>query len=244
MFDCIVAACPAVGMEPSFAVITIILLCALNIEAQVTATISPDQDYNTPLDESSVIRFNCTATGSIIAWLVGGEEVNAGSTLPRRGVSTTPIRMISGGVSFSSLSIPARKQNDNISIQCTAIQVNPTFSNNRSKVVFLNIQGLLGPPPNLILSEADESCKIILRWDAPETLDLTDIEPDILYYTVCHNLTGYQTCVNVSSSEKREFSFSDVCTTLLFTVTTVNVVGEGNASSIFYQSSQCISTEG
>ena len=225
------------------------LFCVFNeVEAQLTATISPDRDYNAPLDVNLIVRFNCTGTGTIIEWTVDGTSAKA-PTIQNRGVTTTPEEDIGGGAFFSSLFIRASKENDNTSILCTTariISINPeVFQTGSSELVFLHIQGLLGPPPNLTLSKADNrNFTRILSWDAPETLDLTDIEPDILYYSVCHNLTGDQTCINVSSSVKREFRFANVQVTVLFTVTAVNVVGEGNVSSIIYQSTQCTDSEG
>ena len=84
---------------------------------------------------------------------------------------------------FSSyLFIPARSDNNNTSMRCSTIDAN-------SKVIFLNIQGLLDPPPNITLSDR---LSRILRWDAPdlETLDITDIDPDFQSYQICYNLTN------------------------------------------------------
>ena len=220
------------------------LFSALNeVEAHlVTATISPDLDYNAPLDVNSMGRFNCTGTGTIIEWMVDGTSAND-PTIQSRGVTTTPEEDIGGGMFFSSLFIRASKENDDTSISCTTIRVisiNPeVFQSGSSELVFLNIQGLLGPPPNLTLSQANKNCTGILSWDASETLDLTDIETDILYYTVYCNITGDLACKNVSSSDEREFRFSEVGKPLLFTVSGVNVVGEGNYGSVYYLPSIC-----
>lgn len=148
-----------------------------------------------------------------------------------------------GGIIFSSLSIPGSKENNNTSIQCRTIRTVPTVSINSSNQIFWNIQGFLGPPPNLMISQADENCTRILSWAA---LDLTNTELNILYYLVCYHPIGDLKCVNVSSSEKREFRFSDVYTNIVFTVTAVNVVGVGNASSIlnFYQPREYNNAEG
>ena len=224
-------------MEPFSFIIFIIWLCALNVEAQVqiSATISPDRDYNAPLDESSMVRFNCTGTEAISQWTVDGIEANT-MAIVKRGVTITSPQDIGGGVFFSSLFIPASVENNNTSIQCTTIRASPGLSANNSKLIVLRIQGLLGTPPNLTLSETDNNTLLILRWDAPATLDLTDVRPDILYYIVCHNLTSDPTCVNVSISEKRELSIhSEGDVPMLFTVTAVNVVREGNVSSIIHQ---------
>lgn len=214
----------------TIALILLLLLLNLQVEAQVTATISPNQDYNVPLDENFLIQFNCTGTEAIIQWRVDGIPANYNSIV-RRGISTTPAVEVGGGLYFSSLFIQTTNENHNTSVQCTAVRLTP-LGLNSSKLIFLNIQGLLGAPPKLTISESNENMARILSWDSPETLDLTDIEPDILYYTVCYNLSVEFTCINVSSSEKREFRYYNICVSLLITVTAVNVVGEGSSSSI------------
>ena len=220
-----------------------VLLCAtLNSKAQViTATISPDQDYNAALGETSMIQFTCYATGTLIEWRVDRTPANVKSILTR-GVTITPTVSIGGGVFFSSLSIRASSENDNTTIQCTTVLTDPPSPKtyfNASKLIFLNIQGVLGPPPNLTISEADENCIATLGWDAPETLDLTNIEPDILYYIVCHNLTGDMNCANTTSLQERLANIT-LCQvsgmTVMLTVAAVNVVGVGNTSSLLYSS--------
>lgn len=78
-------------------------------------------------------------------------------------------------------------------MRCSAIDANsdPIVSAS-SKVIFLNIQGLLDPPPNITRSETYDRLSRILHWDAPdlETLEVTDIDPDIQSYQVRYNLTN------------------------------------------------------
>ena len=216
------------------------LFCSFNeVTTQLTATISPDLNYNAPLDGNSMVRFNCTGTGTIIEWTVDGTSAKD-PTIQSRGVSTTPEMDIGGGMFFSSLFIRTSKENDNTSIRCTTIRVisiNPEmFQSGSSKLIFLNIRRLLGPPPNQPPFQAHESCGRVLSWNAPKTLDLTDNEPDTLYYTVCHNLIGGKNCSHISSTGGTvvELTFCNVSVSLLFTVTVLNVVGEGNANSVIY----------
>lgn len=230
----------ALSMELFLIIIASFSFCALN-EAKahlVTATISPDRNYNAPLDVNSMVRFNCTGTGTVIEWTVDGSSAKH-LTIQSRGVTTTPEEDIGGGVFFSSLFIRASKENDNTSIRCTSIRIisiNPeVFQSGSSKLIFLNIRSFLGPPSNLPPSQADESCKKILSWDAPKTFDL-DIKPDSLYYNICCNLTGGINCTNISSTRETaiQFTFCNVSVTLMFTVTALNVTGEGNANSVIY----------
>ena len=97
----------------------------------------------------------------------------------------------------------------------------------------------------MTLSEADEQLTRLLRWDAPETLDITNVDPDIQNYQICYNLSATEmTCTNVSSEGEREFKFSNVLVPLLFTVSAFNVVGEGSASTVVHQPSNCSNAEG
>ena len=113
-----------------------------------------------------------------------------------------------------------------------------------SSPAFFKVQGLLGPPPNLSLSTNDLSRSQddfvkILTWDEPDTLDITDIEPDVSYYRVCYNLSTTVMCKNTTD---REFTFLNVGVNVLFTVTAVNVVGEGNGSTVMHWA--CDSSKG
>ena len=208
------------------------------IQAQVTATISPENDnmYNVPVAPDKIIQFNCTATAALIQWKVNDLPTSRAEII-NKGVTTTPAAEDRGtGEFLSSLFIPARQENDNTTIQCEGVETNP-LTTALSRLVTLRIQGLLDPPPNLTLSEAGDQLTRILTWGAPETLDLTDIDPDIQFYQVCYNLSDDLTCINVSSSERREFRFPNVCVPLVFTVTAFNVVGEGGASSTAHNGS-------
>ena len=223
-------------------VILILLLSLVHANAQVIAEISPDEDYNAALNPDSKVQFNCTGNSGTLIWTVDGTEATNADIISR-GVTSTVSMDIGGGMILSTLSIPASDENDHTAIQCTVVIVNPLASN-KSKLIFLNIQGLLSPPPNLTLSEADEQLTRLLTWNPPDTLDITNIDPDIGYYQVCYNLSTELTCTNVSSVGEREFKFSNVRVPLLFTVTAFNVVGEGNESSIVHQASNCDNTGG
>ena len=213
----------------------------LIIQAQVVR-ISPQEDYNAPLDSGLLVQFNCTSTRATIEWRVNNSIPNPGSDLANNGVIATLTEVIAAGspeVFFSSLVIPARNDSNNTAVRCRAIDTDAEVPVISSKVVFLKTRGLLGPPPNIALSEADDGLSRVLSWDAPETLDITNVDPDIQSYRVCYNLTDDLT-YDVSSSERREFKFLNVCVPLRFTVTAINVVGEGTANnSALHQPSVC-----
>ena len=219
----------------------LVLLCALTPQAQVTVNLSPDGDFYAVLN--TLVQFNCTVTDAsnpAVQWLVNG-TVAGDREIVARGVTTTALTETSDGVLQSVLNIPASLESSNTSIVCRVFDDSGIVT---SPPGFLFAQGLLNPPPNVTLTEGVSQLARLLTWGAPDTLDLTDIDPDIQVYQVCYNLSDDLTCINVSSSERREFRFPNVCVPLVFTVTAFNVVGEGRASSIVHNGSTSGCDEG
>lgn len=203
-------------------------------QALVTTTISPEKDYTVALDPSLVIQFNCTVTDAhLIQWRVDDIPAND-NDIASRGVVTTTTTQTGEGVYMSMLFIPADITNHNTSILCRAYDLrSQPISFVDSNMLIFRVQGLLGPPPNTAISESSDRLMRILSWNAPATLDITDADPDILYYAVCYNLTADSLkCVNVS---RREFIFPNIGITLLFTVSAINMVGEGIISSVVHK---------
>jgi hypothetical protein len=146
-----------------------------------------------------------------------------------------------------SLTILRNVTNRNTTIVCLANVLSPSSSSTSEPVLF-KIQGLLDAPSNLMLSdlEADNQHMRRLSWEEPFSLDITDVDPDIECYNVCYSLVNVTaeksqcTCVN-----QTEYTFLCVSVPLLFTVSAVNVVGEGGASAILHDGScGCTSTTG
>jgi hypothetical protein len=134
--------------------------------------------------------------------------------------------------------------NRNPTIICLANVLSSTgVSGVASEPVLFKIQGLLDAPSNLMLSEADDQHMRRLSWEEPFSLVITDVDPDIECYNVCYSLVNATaeksqcTCVN-----QTEYTFLCVSVPLLFTVSAVNVVGEGGASSILHDGCSCTST--
>ena len=77
---------------------------------------------------------------------------------------------------------------------------------------------------------------MLLRWDAPFSLNITDVDSDISNYTVF--ITNLNTSRNGSETvTETEFVFTNLpeedpnpCYIYIFGVTAVNIVGEGNIS--------------
>ena len=137
--------------------------------------------------------------------------------------------------------------NKNTTIRCfsTAISSTGYVIGVSSEPVLFKIQGLLDAPSNLVLLEAANQHMRRLKWDEPFSLDITDVDPDIKCDNVCYSLVNISaeksqcTCVN-----QTEYTFLCVSVPLLFTVSAVNVVGEGEATSILHNGYNCTSTTG
>ena len=144
-----------------------------------------------------------------------------------------------------SLSILRNVANNNTTIICLANVLLPTSRVITSDPVLFKVQGLLDAPSNLMLSEADNQRMRRLSWEEPFSLDITDVDPDIECYNVCYSLVNISaeksqcTCVN-----QTEYTFLCVSVPLLYTVSAVNVVGEGEAASILHDGCSCTNTTG
>ena len=88
------------------------------------------------------------------------------------------------------------------------------------------LPGLLAPPFNLSISERNDSYQI-LSWDAPFTLDITNLDPDITY-RVCNNVTN-ATCVNITHTT---YTLPIMDELVEYSVTACNPVGCSDAVTI------------
>ena len=208
--------------------------------AQPTAVITPSQGYNASLDPDASFTFQCDVTGANgIQWLVDGSLVSR-QDIRGRGISEGGFITIdeASGRLRSTLTIVRNTNNNNTTIICTATSISQTggISSVPSEPVLFKIQGLLDAPSNLILSEDDNQHGIMRRlsWVEPFSLDITDVNPDIKCYNVCYRLVSVPveadsksqcTCVN-----QTEYTFLNISVPLLFTVSAINIVGEGDSS--------------
>ena len=106
--------------------------------------------------------------------------------------------------------------------------------------------GALGRCPNLQIIPSGIYHQR-LTWDAPPTLNITAVEPDISSYTVCTNISTECTTINVTeaggdSQDLQWYEFLNLRAYINFTVRAVNVVGDGESASIVYE--PCEHTEG
>ena len=224
------------------------LLFVRGKHSQLTAVITP-RGYNASLDPEASFTFQCDVSSSNnVQWLVDGRpsttQENRG-----RGISQSSIITVDEATdSFRiSLSILRNIINRNTTIVCQVIAVLSTgmVTGISSDPVQFQIQDFLDAPSNLMLSEADNQHMRRLSWDEPFSLDITNVDPDIECYNVCYSLVNVTaeksqcTCVN-----QTEYTFLCVSVPLLFTVSAINVVGEGAATSILHDGCSCTSTTG
>ena len=96
--------------------------------------------------------------------------------------------------------------------------------------------GVLGKCPDLQIAPFGNYHQR-LTWDPPPTLNITAVEPDISTYIVCNNISTECTVINVTEAggdlqDLRQYIFPNVRAYINFTVTAVNIVGDGESTSI------------
>ena len=228
---------------------TLFLFLALirHNNAQLTAVITP-RGYNASLDPEASFTFQCDVTGitSVVWWLVDGEPSTT-QEIRDRGIIESNTVTDEATVSVRrKLTILRSITNRNTTIICVATAVSSgNVSGVISDPVLFKIQDLLDAPSSLVLSEVDTQHMRRLSWEEPFSLDITDVDPDIECYNVCYSLVSVSaeksqcTCVN-----QTEYAFLCVSVPLLFTVSAVNVVGEGEATSILHDGCSCTNITG
>ena len=212
--------------------------------AQPTAVITP-RGYNASLDPEATFTFQCDVTGADNIWWVVDGLPSTRSEIQSRGISEGDLIIVNAttGSFRGSISIERNVMNKNTTIICVADMISSVHV--PSEPVSFKVQGLIDETSNLMLSEGANQHVRRLSWDELFSLDITDVDPDIECYKVCYSLVNVTlensqcTCVN-----QTEYTFLCVSLPLLFTVSAVNVVGEGVASSILHDGCGCISTTG
>ena len=230
--------------------VIILLLLILTEEqyaqTETTAVITP-RGYNASLDPKATFTFQCDVTGADdVQWIVDGLPPGRQEIINRGILIVTSVITVNEATrSFrQNLSISRNVANQNTTIVCEADSF--TVNDVRSTPVLFQLQGLLGVPPNLLLTEteSDDNLKFVkkITWDEPFTLDITDVEHDISNYKVCYSLINSANKSQCTHVYQTEFTFLIVTISLEFTVYAVNVVGESNSSSILYEATVCNST--
>ena len=104
-------------------------------------------------------------------------------------------------------------------------------------LLVFHYKGLLAAPGNPYINNRNGSIRqpVVLCWDAPFSLDITGVDPDISNYTIF--VTNLNTSRNGSVTVPgTEFEFTNLpgeepnpCYIHSFTVSAVNLAGEGDS---------------
>ena len=223
-----------------------VLLTQRGCAQSATASVSP---LAVNASQGSVTTFHCSVTGAVaLLWRVDNIVLSGMNRLIDRGITFSEPVEESPGSFQSNLTMPATPENDGSVVQCLALVVvgtnmispNATYrvQGMGKKFPYISIPiiqrqsfstGILDPPSNLTIVTQGASHRRLF-WEAPESLDITDIEPDISNYRICTNFSGV--CINTT---ELEYIFPNVRITIEFSVTAINVVGESNASIAIYE---------
>ena len=220
----------------NYATIPLLLAFISKKHTQQTAVITP-RSYNASLDPESNFTFLCDVTGAdSIEWIVDNIS-SRNKYIIDREITTNNVQTvnISTGSFRSSITVPRDDRNRDTTIICVADSI--SSNDVLSDPVVFRVQGLLGAPSNLMLSEVINKHMRTLTWDEPLSLDITDIEQDISHYEVCYSISTEKS--QCTCTDQTEFTFLYIRVPLEFTVLAVNVVGEGEATTIFHEAINC-----
>lgn len=211
-------------MDCLLILIAIFFQCTVSriVAEEPLVILRPESGFNAS-EGSGATTFNCTLSGfasvpaNTFVQLTGSSGRILEEDYQARGISTE-FRQTSAVVK-----IEASLQNNNISILCGSV-----LALNRPPILSLSevfqVQGVLDPPQALGISPSGSSPSLnILSWTAPFSLDLTDIDPDIIGYNICCNISAEPSCF---FTEKTTYEFLNVRLPLEFRVSAINVVGE------------------
>eukprot|EP00731_Ephydatia_muelleri_P003006 Em0001g3006a len=178
--------------------------------------LSPQGNYTVFQSNASAV-FNCSGDGFVVSWVLNGSSYNAEHR--QRGIIVA-LNPPSGTTTSSSLLVPSSAANNNTEVVCRVID--STFSNvQTSDTSSITIQGPLVAPYDFSVAMSNTSnATLILSWGAPFSLDVTG-SPEILYYTLCTNITIYG-CRTIHSDP--DCSFPRKCT-LVIDITNSSLIG-------------------
>ncbi len=189
--------------------------------------------YNAYQHSEDLGSFTCITTNSDdIRWIVDGYAHNFPSIGSVNKI-TVHTEFYDNRTQHSVIRIPAIPANNRIVvIECRAYNFDPWHVAFSMDTAQFNIQGLL-EPPNATYSSYNAT-HYLVEWMESQTLDISNVEPDIENYTVCTTYkNNSQTesipeCANTSTTQiyLPKYFFEQ----LVF-ITAWNVVGESNSSA-------------
>ena len=197
-------------------------------------------------------RFHCASASHAIYWEVDGIEAR-NVQVQVRGITFMTTNTMTGTGTTSVLTVESSAANNNTQVVCVALNVENGQIVQRSPTAYLRVQGkiyyyyilyntsiivnagLLAAPSNIIIISMNLTA-IEISWTPPFTLNITNMDEDILFYTI--KITNHDTGeVSSDNSTYPVFTLLSMkafqCDTFGFQVTGWNSAGEGNISDIF-----------
>lgn len=211
-----------------FAVIVLQSFCT-GLGQNAVVSISPSAfTAGLSTNSSRRVTFTCTVSSNntpIFAVNMLVDEMQDSPGLEDRGINSFRLDAFT-----ANLTIEPRIENNKTVISCLAtLASGAVFS---APLTFL-VQGILSAPPDLEVITIDSRPNFKrLSWQPPYTLDITNVEQDITGYRVCFSFSATEVCV---LTEDTSYDFLSVRLPLEFLVTSINVVGESDASRVLHQ---------
>ncbi len=170
-------------------------------------------------------QFFGTVHFSINGRTISDENYQSGNNIKEDQINSTHYRMI----------LPVQAKYNNSDVGCYSYGEGYTTSNGR-----LTIQGQLSAPAELTAAQSTEyEGYIKVTWRAPFTLDLTNIDPDILGYEICINpiLPGINATKSrqCSTTKTTFFNLLQVNLPVNISVSAINVDGPGHSKKILHE---------
>ena len=197
---------------------------------QFTCTASPSSTLNRSADGARSAIFSTCTHHNNLNFIVNRKLLS--SVLKQdRGIEVCLVNSTT-----SVLYVLPLQVNHNSTVQCYIENPETDFSS----IGVLMVQGLLSAPPALTIMNSTHPNYRLLSWTPPITLDLTDQEPDIIGYRVCFNISSldaaaaeiYLHCI---LTQDISYTYPNIRLPLQFSVTPLNVVGDGNSSFAAHQ---------
>jgi hypothetical protein len=196
-----------------------------------TTTCSPEGELLV-LPLGAARELFCTApveSGYTIIWIVNGSELSAEETYFRS--EDIMLANMSRGVKLMFIATP---EVNNTNVHCLIIDIQ-RLQISKSSQFSVQIQGrLLAPDVQFNASDLF----ILFSWSPPFSLNITDVEPDVLYYsltvvTTDHDNSTATTLTTMNTTDTQFMLQSESCLFVYYQVqiAAVNVVGVGEIYS-------------
>ncbi len=192
--------------------------------------ISPPLTYNAYQNSEELGIFTCvTLNSDDIRWIINGYAHNHPTVRDEFNIRVSTVSYTNRS-QHSIIKIPAIPINNIVDLECRAYNFNPWELVSSDDTAQYKIQGLLEIPSGVTYS-AHNTTHNLLQWLEPQTLDITNIEPDIDKYTVCvYRDSAYSVMTDCVNTTALQLIFPKYFFRQIVLITAWNIVGESNTS--------------